>query len=61
MGELSPLLTVEQCAELLAVSRPTVYRLVRDHGLPVVRSTGNDIRFRPEDLESWLEDRTVAS
>jgi excisionase family DNA binding protein len=61
LGELSPLLTVQQCAELLAVSRPTVYRLVRDHGLPVVRPTGNDIRFRPEDLESWLERRKVST
>lgn len=59
MGELSPLLTVQQCAELLAVSRPTVYRLVRDHGLPVIRPTGNDMRFRSEDLEAWLESRRV--
>jgi excisionase family DNA binding protein len=58
LGQLSPLLTVQQCAELLAVSRPTIYRLVRDHGLPVVRPTGNDIRFRPDDLESWLESRS---
>ena len=58
MGELSPLLTVAKAAELLAVSRPTIYRLVRDHGLPVVRITA-DIRFRPEDIEAWLESRKV--
>jgi excisionase family DNA binding protein len=61
LGELSPLLTVQQCADLLAVSRPTLYRLVRDHGLPVIRPTGNDMRFRPEDIERWLEARTVAA
>jgi excisionase family DNA binding protein len=60
LGELSPLLTVQQCAELLAVSRPTIYRLVRDDGLPVVRPTGNDIRFRPEDLEAWLQSRKAS-
>jgi excisionase family DNA binding protein len=56
---LSQLLTVAQTAELLAVSRPTLYRLVRDHGLPVIRPTGNDMRFRPEDIERWLDSRTV--
>jgi excisionase family DNA binding protein len=48
-------------AELLAVSRPTLYRLVRDHGLPVIRPTGNDMRFRPEDVEAWLEAKTVVA
>ena len=61
LGELSPLLTVQQCAELLAVSRPTLYRLVRDHGLPVIRPTGNDMRFRPQDVEAWLEAKTVVA
>jgi excisionase family DNA binding protein len=56
-----PLLTVAQTAQLLAVSRPTLYRLVRDHGLPVVRPTGNDMRFRPEDVEAWLEAKTVVA
>jgi len=58
---MSGLLTVAEAAVLLRVSKPTIYRLVRDHGLPVVRPTGNDIRFRPEDLERWLEARTVAA
>jgi excisionase family DNA binding protein len=61
VGELSPLLTVQQCAELLAVSRPTLYRLVRDHGLPVIRPTGNDMRFRPEDIERWLDSRVTVA
>jgi excisionase family DNA binding protein len=56
-----PLLTVQQCAELLAVSRPTLYRLVRDHGLPVIRPTGNDMRFRPEDIEAWLDSRVTVA
>jgi excisionase family DNA binding protein len=56
---MTPLLTVAQAAEFLAVSRPTIYRLVRDHGLPVVRITA-DMRFRPEDVEAWLESRKVS-
>jgi excisionase family DNA binding protein len=61
LSQLSPLLTVQQCAELLAVSRPTLYRLVRDHGLPVIRPTGNDMRFRPEDIEAWLDSRVTVA
>jgi excisionase family DNA binding protein len=56
----SPLLTVAQAAELLAVSKPTIYRLVRNHGLPVVRIT-SDMRFRPEDIDAWLESRKVGA
>jgi len=58
---VQPLLTVAQAAELLNVSRPTFYRLVRDHGLPVVRPTGNDIRVRLEDLDEWIESRRAVS
>ena len=55
---MSPLLTVAQAAELLAVSRPTVYRLIREEGLPAVRPSG-DLRFREEDIEQWVESRRV--
>jgi excisionase family DNA binding protein len=55
---MSPLLTVAQAADLLAVSRPTIYRLVRSAGLPAVRPSG-DLRFREEDIAQWLEDRRV--
>jgi excisionase family DNA binding protein len=58
---MSPLLTVAQAAEFLAVSRPTLYRLVRDHGLPVIRPTGNDMRFRLEDVEAWLDSRVTVT
>jgi excisionase family DNA binding protein len=57
---MTPLLTVAQAAEFLAVSKPTIYRLVRDQGLPVVRITA-DMRFRPEDVEAWLETKTVGA
>jgi excisionase family DNA binding protein len=53
---VTPLLTVADVAELLRVSKPSIYRLVRDAGLPAVRPTG-DIRFRPEDVEAWIESR----
>ena len=48
--------TVAETAEYLRCSKPTVYRLIRDQGLPVVR-LGADMRIRQEDLDAWLESR----
>jgi excisionase family DNA binding protein len=48
-----PLLTVDDLAEYLAVSRWQVYRLVQ-RGLPVVR-VGERLRFRREDVDAFIE------
>ena len=50
----SPLLTVNDVARLLVVSRDSVYRLIRDGHLRPVR-VGKRLRFRPEDIERYLE------
>ena len=60
LGELSPLLTVSDAAELLRVSKPTIYRLIRQQGLPVVRLMA-DIRLDPDDIAAWVESRKVAA
>lgn len=52
------LLTVTQAAELLAVSRRSVYRMCHEHRLPWLR-VGREYRFRSRDLEKWLTDRTI--
>jgi excisionase family DNA binding protein len=48
------LLTVNDLAAILRVSRSTVYLLVRDGLLHPVR-LGGSIRFLPEDVESYIE------
>ena len=48
------LLTVNELAQHLGISRWTVYRLVRSHELPAVR-VGERIRFRPADVDAYLE------
>ena len=53
---LRPLLTIEQVAELLAVSPKTVRRLV-GRGFPHVRF-GRVLRFAPADVQRWLEARS---
>jgi excisionase family DNA binding protein len=57
LGE--PLLTAEQVAEYLQVDRSTVYRLAAaPGGLPVVELSPRVRRFRPADVEAFLERRT---
>ena len=55
---MPPLLSVDDVAHLLNVSRRAVYRLVEGGGLPHHRLVGrNLLRFRESDLESWIDSR----
>lgn len=50
-------LTVEEAAQLLAVSRAQAYALVRRGELPSV-TVGKAIRVPRRALEAWLEENT---
>lgn len=55
------LLTVAELATWLNISRPQVYRLLNEAGLPAVRlRDGGDLRFDLRDVEEWLKSRKVA-
>lgn len=49
-----PLLSLNEVAQLLSVSRPTVYRLIRSGELPAIR-VGERLRFDQADVQSYLE------
>lgn len=55
-----PLLTVEEVAAHLHVSRATVYRLVEARRITFLRLHGV-LRFSREDLDRWLASQRVAS
>lgn len=56
------LLTPQQLADQWQTSVATVYRLIREAGLPVVRLHDKaDIRIAPEDAAAWLESRKVGA
>ena len=59
--EYEALLTEEQAAERLGVSPGTlrVWRCKGRYGLPYVRLGAKSIRYRPEDVEQFIEDQTV--
>jgi excisionase family DNA binding protein len=54
------ILTVHEVAEYLRISEAKVYRLVREHRIPVVR-IGKSWRFRKDMLDDWLIECTEAS
>jgi excisionase family DNA binding protein len=51
------ILTVHEVAEYLRMSEAKVYRLAKEHRLPVVR-IGKAWRFRKDLLDEWLSQHT---
>jgi len=51
------LLSVREVASYLGVSPCTVYRLEKKSVLPSIRGSGLGIRFKQEEIDSWLEKR----
>jgi len=59
-GSIPSLLTIEEVAECLRVSKTSVYRLVERRELPFCR-VGRTLRFSRKDLENYLAARRVGS
>lgn len=52
------LLTVQEVADAMRVSRMTVYRLIKAGHMPAIR-VGRHFRIRGADLERYLDTQTV--
>ena len=50
------LITVEEAARLLSLSRTMMYELINREGLPVHRFN-SAIRVNPTELQNWLNER----
>jgi excisionase family DNA binding protein len=57
---MSRLLTARQVADMIGVSTETVLRWVRRGTLPALRLPGGAIRFHPEALDAWFEERATS-
>ena len=55
-GLTTPLLTINDVAHQLAISRDSVYRLIRSGALTPFR-VGERLRFSQEEIEAYLERR----
>lgn len=53
-----PLLTIEQAAERLNVTPRFIRRLIAQRRIDY-HKVGKFIRFRPEDLDNWIEDQRI--
>jgi excisionase family DNA binding protein len=53
------LLTAREVADLLGVSAETVLRWTRAGKLPSIKLPGGAIRFREEEIESWIGQRAA--
>ncbi|MCL6507835.1 MAG: helix-turn-helix domain-containing protein [Bryobacteraceae bacterium] len=54
VAPMEKLLTLEEVADYLRLSKDTVYRLANTGKLPASK-VGNQWRFRKEDVDQWLE------
>ena len=55
-ASMDPLVTIEQVATYLQVSKDTVYRLAQAGSLPGAK-IGQQWRFRKSEVDTWLEGR----
>ena len=56
-----PLITARQLAETLGVSTETVLRWTRRQELPAIRLPGGAIRYRANEIETWLDSRNIGA
>ena len=56
-NEVETLWTAEDVAAFLNISIQYVYRLSREGSIPSLK-IGAALRFRPSDIEAWIEART---
>ncbi len=54
MSDVSPLITIDELAEVLRVNRKTAYALVQQGGVPGVHRFGRAIRVHRETVLGWL-------
>ena len=54
------LMTVNELAEYLRISRASVYRLVRSRQIPV-SNVGRQLRFRRDSIDTWLKGKEKLS
>jgi excisionase family DNA binding protein len=56
MDRTQRLLTIEEVAAYMQVSRFTVYRLAKGHSIPASK-VGRQWRFQREEIERWMQEQ----
>lgn len=53
------LLTADEVADWLSMNPQSVYRMAREGRLRKVQVSDNTVRFRPSDVEAWIDERSA--
>lgn len=56
MGTMDQLMTIEEVAQYMRISRFTVYRLAKSQFLPATK-IGRQWRFQREEIDRWVRDQ----
>lgn len=51
---MSELMTSKQCMAYLGIAQRTLYKWIKEKRIPYLK-VGNQYRFRPEQIDAWLE------
>jgi excisionase family DNA binding protein len=55
------LINVDEAAEILCLSKRTVWQMALERRLPCVRLSKRCVRFRASELSRWIEERSEAA
>ncbi len=53
---MNPLMTIDEVAAYMQVSRFTVYRLAKDRTIPATK-IGRQWRFQKEEIDQWIRNQ----
>lgn len=53
---MDQLMTIEEVAQYMRVSRFTIYRLAKEHSIPATK-IGRQWRFQREEINQWVKDQ----
>lgn len=56
---MEQLLTPQQVADMLQIDITTLHRYTSQKRIPFLKLTGQNLRFRRAEIESWLSSRSV--
>jgi excisionase family DNA binding protein len=55
------LLTVEEVAEMLGLAPGSVYHMISERRIPVVRLSARCVRFRRSDIATWIAEKVAGA
>jgi excisionase family DNA binding protein len=55
------MLTTDEAAEFMGVSKSTVYKMSHSHSIPLYKPTGGRVYFKKEDILSYLQQNRIMS